>query len=73
EIYADDVACGHGSTAGQIDEDLLFYLRARGIPDKEARVLLVLAFAGEAIERVENEALREALGAFTAEWLGNRA
>ncbi|MGD9867820.1 MAG: Fe-S cluster assembly protein SufD [Hyphomicrobiales bacterium] len=73
EIYADDVACGHGSTAGQIDEDLLFYLRARGIPDKEARALLVLAFAGEAIERVENEALREALGAFTAEWLGNRA
>lgn len=73
EIYADDVACGHGSTAGQIDEDLLFYLRARGIPEKDARALLVLAFAGEAIERVENEAIRDALAAFTTEWLGTQA
>ncbi|MEC9368965.1 MAG: Fe-S cluster assembly protein SufD, partial [Pseudomonadota bacterium] len=70
EIYADDVACGHGSTAGQIDEDLLFYLRARGISETEARALLVLAFASEAIDRVEHEAIRGALAEVTAGWLG---
>ena len=42
EIFADDVLCAHGATSGQIDEDLLFYLRARGIPEDEAKTLLVL-------------------------------
>jgi Fe-S cluster assembly protein SufD len=41
EIFADDVICGHGSTAGALDEDLLFYLKARGIPPKEAEALLI--------------------------------
>lgn len=61
EIYADDVLCGHGATTGQIDEDLLFYLKARGITDAEARALLIQAFIGEAIELVENDTVREML------------
>jgi FeS assembly protein SufD len=70
EIFADDVVCGHGSTSGQIDEDLLFYLEARGIPEAEARALLIQAFVGEAIEQIEHEDLRDALNAASAEWLG---
>ena len=70
EIFADDVVCGHGSTSGQIDEDLLFYLEARGIPEAQARALLIQAFVGEALEKVEDEALRERSGAASAEWLG---
>ena len=70
EIFADDVVCGHGSTSGQIDDDLLFYLEARGIPEADARALLVQAFVGEAIERIEDEALRDALGQASASWLG---
>ena len=70
EIFADDVVCGHGATSGQIDEDLLFYLKARGIPDVEARALLIQAFVGEALERVEDEALRDALARASAAWLG---
>ena len=69
EIYADDVACGHGSTSGQIDEDLLFYLRARGIPENQARALLVTAFIGEALETIEHEGVKEALGAIAQQWL----
>ena len=70
EIFADDVVCGHGSTSGQIDEDLLFYLEARGIQEREARALLIQAFVGEAVERIEHEGLREALHKASAEWLG---
>ena len=64
------MVCGHGSTSGQIDDELLFYLEARGIPEAEARALLVQAFVGEAIERIDDEALREALGTASADWLG---
>ncbi len=63
EIHADDVVCGHGSTAAELDAEQLFYLRARGIPLEEARALLIESFIGEAIDRVEDEAVREALGA----------
>jgi Fe-S cluster assembly protein SufD len=70
EIFADDVVCGHGSTSGQIDDDLLFYLEARGIPEAEARALLIQAFVGEALDRVEDEALRDALAHASADWLG---
>jgi FeS assembly protein SufD len=70
EIFADDVVCGHGSTSGQIDEDLLFYLEARGIPEPEARALLIQAFVGEALERIDHEGLRDALARASAEWLG---
>ena len=61
EIFADDVQCGHGATAGDLDEDLLFYLRARGIPRAEAEALLIQAFVGDAIEGIEHAGLREAL------------
>ena len=61
EIFADDVQCGHGATAGAIDEELKFYLMARGIPDAEAEALLIQAFVGEAIDGVEHAGLREAL------------
>jgi Fe-S cluster assembly protein SufD len=70
EIFADDVACGHGSTSGQIDEDLLFYLESRGMPEVEARALLIQAFVGEAVDRIEHEGLREALNKASADWLG---
>ena len=60
EIYADDVICGHGSTAAELDEDLLFYLRSRGIPLQEARAMLIESFIGEAIDKVEDERVREA-------------
>jgi len=61
EINADDVVCGHGSTSAEIDQDLLFYFRARGIPAQEARALLIESFIGEAIDKVEPELLRLAL------------
>ncbi|WP_043879589.1 Fe-S cluster assembly protein SufD [Azorhizobium caulinodans] len=73
EIFADDVQCGHGATAGDLDEDLLFYLKARGIPQRQAEALLVQAFVGEAIEFVENEALRELIIARAETWLAKRA
>lgn len=61
EIFADDVACGHGATVTEIDHDHLFYLMARGIEEKVARGLLVKAFVAEIIEELEDEALVEAL------------
>jgi Fe-S cluster assembly protein SufD len=70
EIFADDVVCGHGSTSGQIDEDLLFYLESRGLPEAEARALLIQAFVGEAVELIESEGLRIALQRASADWLG---
>jgi len=73
EIFADDVQCAHGATCGQLDEDLLFYLMARGLPRKEAESLLVQAFLSEAVEFVDNEAAREALVAEVEEWLQKRA
>jgi Fe-S cluster assembly protein SufD len=73
EIFADDVQCGHGATAGALDETLLFYLRARGIPAREAEALLTQAFVGEAIEGIEHAGLREALMDDVAGWLARRA
>ncbi len=72
EIFADDVVCGHGATVGALDEDLLFYIMSRGVGRKEAEGLMVQAFAGEALEMVEHEALRDALMALTAEWIARR-
>lgn len=70
EIYADDVKCNHGATSGAIDEDLLFYLKARGIPETEAKALLIQAFIGEIIDQVEGETLSDAFAAKAQEWLG---
>jgi Fe-S cluster assembly protein SufD len=61
EIHADDVVCGHGSTAAELDENLLFYMRARGIPLEAARALLIESFIGEALDKIEDEAVRGAL------------
>src|SRR6516165_6037289 len=72
EIFADDVQCGHGATAGALDEDLKFYLMTRGIPAAEAEAMLVQAFLGEAIEGIEHAGLREALIETVAAWLGAR-
>jgi len=59
EIYADDVTCSHGATVGQLDEDGLFYLRSRGINYKEARLLLMYAFAHEVIEKIKVKPLQD--------------
>ncbi|HTV37425.1 MAG TPA: Fe-S cluster assembly protein SufD, partial [Xanthobacteraceae bacterium] len=72
EIFADDVQCGHGATAGALDEELKFYLMARGIPAAEAESLLIQAFLGEAIEGIEHAGLREALMESVAAWLKAR-
>jgi Fe-S cluster assembly protein SufD len=69
EIYADDVACSHGSTSGAIDEDAVFYLRSRGIPEGSATDLLTLAFLAEAVDEIENEALRDDITQRLADWL----
>lgn len=73
EIFADDVQCGHGATAGALDEDLLFYLKARGIPPKEAEALMVTAFVGEVVEQVAHEGLRDSLLAAADGWLQARS
>jgi Fe-S cluster assembly protein SufD len=72
EIFADDVVCGHGATAGALDDELLFYLKARGIPPKEAEALLIQAFIGDAVETIANEAVRGALMSEVERWLAAR-
>lgn len=61
EIYADDVQCTHGATIGQMDEEALFYLQARGVPLPAARRMLMRAFAGEIVERIEHKDIRARL------------
>ncbi len=61
EIYADDVKCSHGATVGKLREDELFYMRTRGIPDSEARILQQMAFAYEVLERIYSPELRDRL------------
>ncbi|MFS8037984.1 Fe-S cluster assembly protein SufD [Xanthobacter sp. AM11] len=73
EIFADDVQCGHGATAGALDDKMLFYLRSRGLPEKEAELLLIQAFVGEAVEHVADADLRELLIARMVAWLEQRA
>jgi len=72
EIFADDVTCGHGATTGALDESLLFYLRARGLSEKEAQALLIQAFVGEAIESIANDVLRELVISAAQRWLAAR-
>lgn len=71
EIFADDVVCGHGSTSGQVDEDLMFYLRSRGIPEAQARALLITAFVGEVLEKIANEDIRAAFMNMAETWLAS--
>ena len=72
EIFADDVACGHGATCGRLETDQVFYLMARGLPRQEAEALLIEGFANEALTDVECDALREELSGKIATWLGER-
>jgi Fe-S cluster assembly protein SufD len=72
EIYADDVACSHGSTSGAIDEDALFYLRSRGVPESRATDLLTLAFLAEAVQEIEDETLAEEILSRVEAWLERR-
>lgn len=69
QIYADDVRCSHGATVGQLDPDQLFYLRARGIPEQEARALLTFGFASEIVLGLPIPALREHLRQYVLGWL----
>jgi Fe-S cluster assembly protein SufD len=73
EIFADDVTCGHGATSGALDDTLLFYLRSRGLSEKEAQALLIQAFLGEAIEQIGNDELREYASSLAQHWLEARA
>jgi Fe-S cluster assembly protein SufD len=73
EIFADDVSCGHGATAGALDDNLLFYLKARGLPEKQAQALLIQAFVGEAIEQIADDDLREHVIGIAERWLERRS
>jgi Fe-S cluster assembly protein SufD len=73
EIFADDVICGHGATVADIHPTHLFYLRSRGVPEKQARHLLVQAFVQETVEELEDEVLIEALEGVIQAWLEKHA
>lgn len=69
EIYADDVKCSHGATTGQMDTAPLFYLRTRGLSEAQAKLMLMQAFVGPALEEIRSENVREIFSAMTLEWL----
>jgi Fe-S cluster assembly protein SufD len=72
EIFADDVKCSHGATVGELDAEQLFYLRSRGIPDAEARSILVHAFLAEALDAVTDDTIRGRLEAAVEQWWGRQ-
>jgi Fe-S cluster assembly protein SufD len=72
EIWADDVKCSHGCTVGQLDEEALFYLQARGIDKMQAKGLLLYAFAGEVLEKIEEESFRTYCDSLIQERLGSK-
>jgi Fe-S cluster assembly protein SufD len=72
EIFADDVACGHGTTCGGLSEEQIFYLQARGLPYGEAEALLLDAFGGELVDEIPHEGLVTAFRAEIAAWLAAR-
>lgn len=71
EIYADDVKCSHGATTGQIDTGPLFYLRSRGLSEAQARLLLMQAFVGPALDEIRSDAVREIFSEISLNWLQN--
>ena len=73
QIYADDVKCSHGATVGELDDEQLFYLRSRGVPEAEARALLIRAFLAEALEQVVHEDARPMLDAAIERWWDRRS
>ncbi len=72
EIYADDVVCSHGATAGDLDHNALFYLRSRGIPEKAARAMLIEAFLAESVQNIATQGLCPALMSSIGHWLAGR-
>ena len=69
EIYADDVRCSHGATTGQLDEEPVFYLRSRGLSEKEARELLIQAFVDEVVDKIVDEDIQASVREKTGQWL----
>ncbi|HEY0741827.1 MAG TPA: SufD family Fe-S cluster assembly protein, partial [Chryseosolibacter sp.] len=69
EIWADDVKCSHGCTTGQIDEEALFYLQSRGINKDTARAMMLYAFAGDVVDHVPNEKMKEYIDALISDRL----
>lgn len=72
EIFADDVQCGHGATCGRLDKDQLFYLGARGVPQREAEALLIEGFANEVMDMLDDDEMRAFLGERVETWLARR-
>jgi Fe-S cluster assembly protein SufD len=72
EIHADDVKCSHGATSGRLDQNALFYLRSRGVPEREARALLIQGFIDGALDEIDHDAVRESFKAAAADWLAKR-
>ena len=73
EIFADDVKCSHGATVGELDGEQLFYLRSRGVPQAEARSMLVRAFLAEALDPIAHDAGRAMLEAAVSAWWERQA
>jgi len=73
EIYADDVKCSHGATVGELDDDQLFYLKARGIAEHDARNMLIEAYLRDALEEIRMDSVAQAFGAKITDWLVERA
>ena len=73
EIFADDVKCAHGATVGELNRDALFYMESRGIDPASAKALLTQAFIGDALDKVRDEAVREAMSAEAIAWLEYKA
>jgi len=73
EIFADDVQCAHGATSGELDDDLMFYLRSRGLPERQARQLLITAFIAQAIEEIGDEDIEAVIKTRAEGWLSERA
>ena len=68
EIFADDVKCSHGATVGELDAEQIFYLRSRGVPEAEAKSVLVDAFLSDALDSIEDETIGAYLGVVVAQW-----
>lgn len=69
EIYADDVKCSHGATSGMLDKEALFYLRSRGVPEKQAKALLIEAFLNEIIDDISSPQVQEETSNIISHWL----
>ena len=72
EIYADDVKCSHGSTAGALDSEALFYLRSRGLEKHESEAILITAFLEEAFEEIRSPMAAEAVRSISTAWMARR-